>query len=221
MGKINYQLSSLSDRLQRWLFDLPKIGRRLRVWKYRKAFSLMPGEVALDLGANVGKMSERMAKPGVTVYAYEPDPHAFKVLSDRFKDRPQVICINKAVSDHNGTAKLYLDSRHGDDMVEWSIRSSLLVDKPAMNPADFVEVEVVDIRDAIAAIGKPVALLKMDIEGEEIKVLNRLIDLGEAGKIRNIVVETHERFPTIKEATEKLRERILSNSLKNIDLNWA
>jgi FkbM family methyltransferase len=221
MEKIRYQFSAFSDSFQRWLFDLPKIGQRARAFKYRKALHLNPGEVAIDLGANVGKMAKRMTGEGVTVYAYEPDPHAFKVLSERFKNNPSVICINKAVSDHNGMAKLYLDSRHGDDMVEWSIRSSLLVEKPAMNPNDFVEVEVVDIAEVIKQIDKPIGLIKMDIEGEEIKVLNRLMDLGLTDRVRNIVVETHERFPTLVEPTEKLKKKILSNGFKNIDLNWA
>src|SRR3989344_5561562 len=110
MEKIRYILHLSTDKIQRWLFDLPKIGRNLRVWKYRKAFNLFPGEVAIDLGANVGKITKKISKPDVTVYAYEPDPHAFKVLNKTFGNNDNVVCINKAVSDHSGKAKLYFDS---------------------------------------------------------------------------------------------------------------
>jgi len=221
MAKIGLLIDSIRDDIEKWLFDLPKIGQRARAWKYREALHLLPGEVAIDLGANVGKMTRRMAGPGVTVYAYEPDPYAFKVLSNTFKEKEGIVCINKAVSDHSGMAKLYFDSRVKENKVEWSIRSSLLVDKPAMNKDDYTEVELVDIAEIINRIDKPIGLIKMDIEGEEIKVLNRMIDLGLTEKVRNIVVETHERFPTLTEPTRKLKERIYDLGIGNIDTNWA
>ena len=61
----------------------------------------------------------------------------------------------------------------------------------------------------------------MDIEGEEVKVLNKLIDLNLHEKIRNIVVETHERFPTLKKPTEDLKKKIKSRGIRDIDLEWA
>jgi hypothetical protein len=61
----------------------------------------------------------------------------------------------------------------------------------------------------------------MDIEGEEIKVLNKIIDQGLYKKARNIVVETHERFPTLAQSTKDLRNRIYDLGIKNIDTNWA
>ena len=70
-------------------------------------------------------------------------------------------------------------------------------------------------------MNKPIGLLKMDIEGEEVRVLNKLIDLNLHQKIRKIVVETHERFLVLKEPTKKLKKRIRALKLRNIDLDWA
>lgn len=205
----------------KWLYDLPRVGPYLRRIKYKKAFSLKPGEVALDFGANVGKITERMAKTGATVYAFEPDPNAFKELENKFKNIANVICINKAVSDHNGKTKLYFNDRYKEDPIKWSVGTSLLEDKPHMDTSAFHEVEVVDVAQVLNDIKEPIGLIKVDIEGEEIKVLNRIIDSNIVNRARNIVVETHERFPTLKRPTEELRQKIKKLKLKNIDLDWA
>src|ERR1041385_8565336 len=35
---------------------------------------LGPGDIAIDLGAHVGTITERLARTGATVHAFEPDP---------------------------------------------------------------------------------------------------------------------------------------------------
>ncbi|HEY4528221.1 MAG TPA: FkbM family methyltransferase [Candidatus Paceibacterota bacterium] len=205
----------------KWIYDLPKIGPYLRRVRYQKAFDLSSGEIAIDCGANVGKVTKRMAQPGVTVYAFEPDPNAFRILKANMKGYENVICLNKAVSDHNGVEKIYFTKRYKEDPGKWSTGTTLLHDKPHVDQENSVSVEVVDFSEFIRKLGKPVALFKLDVEGEEIRVLNKLIDTGEISNIRNILVETHERFPSLKDQTKKLRRRIRELKLKNIDLNWA
>lgn len=199
-----------------------RIGRYFREHKNKKLFdSLVAGEVAIDCGANVGKVTKKMAKPGIIVYAFEPDPNAFKALQAKFKEETNVTCFNKAVSDHSGSAKIYFTDKYNENPEKWSTGSTLSADKPNVDKTNFAICEVVDLAEFIQNLGKPIGLLKMDIEGEEIKVLNKLIDLGLTKEIRKIVVETHERFPTLTEPTRELKERIRELKLKNIDLDWA
>ncbi len=219
---IIFYIYLISDKIQRWLYDLPKIGRYLRAFKYRNAFnSLISGEIAIDCGANVGSVTQKMLKPGVKVYAFEPDPYAFENLKNKFGGNSGVILINKAVSDHQGTAKLYFHKNAYADQVKWSRASSLVVEKSNVDQKHFTEVELIDFVKFISDLNSPIGLLKMDIEGEEVKVLNALIDANLTSRIRSIVVETHERIPVLKESTMKLRKKILQKRLKNIDLNWA
>ncbi len=199
-----------------------RLGRYVRDYKNKRLFeSLSPGDIAIDCGANVGKITRRMARRGVRVYAFEPDPNAFKALIQNVGGLEGVNCFNKAVSDHNGMAKIYFSDRYKEDPEKWSIGSTLLRDKPHVDESNFALCEVLDLAEFIEKLDQPVALLKMDIEGEEIEVLNRLIDRGIIGRIGRVVVETHERFPTLKESTRALRERIRTLGLKNIDLDWA
>jgi len=199
-----------------------RIGRHFRNWKYDRLFNaLSSNDIVIDCGANVGKVTKRMAKSGATVYAFEPDPNAFRELEKSFANVQNVHLVNKAVSDHSGRVKLYFNDRYNEDPKKWSVGSTLVEGKPHIDKLNFVEVEVVDFVEFINSLNKPVTLLKMDIEGEEVKVLNKLIDAGLAKNIKSILVETHERFPLLKKPTEELRAKIKGMGLKNFDLDWA
>lgn len=199
-----------------------RIGRYFRNWKYNSIFnSLNEGDIAIDCGANVGKVTQRMARSGAIVYAFEPDPNAFKELEKSFGNIKNVVLFNKAVSDYSGNVKLYFNDRYNEDPKKWSVGSTLVEDKPHVDKSNFVEVEVIDLTEFINNLQKPVTLIKIDVEGEEIRILNKLIDTGLAKKVENILVETHERFPVLKNPTEDLRKKIKDLNIKNIDLDWA
>ena len=63
-----------------------------------------PGEVWADLGASIGAFSHKYAGSVDRIYAYEPDPDTFQVLEVNMDTHPNVIPINKAVADYDGTA---------------------------------------------------------------------------------------------------------------------
>lgn len=66
--------------------------------------------VIIEAGAFDGSDTLRLSRafPETNIFAIEPLPERFKQLQDRFKDSPQVICIPAALSDHEGTAVLYV-----------------------------------------------------------------------------------------------------------------
>jgi hypothetical protein len=84
------------------------------------------------------------------------------------------------------------------------------------------EIECVDLSDFIQKIGQ-VKLLKVDIEGSEIEVINRLIDTDSIAHVDYTLVETHERFSDeLRNGTEALRKRIERLGLTDkINLNWG
>ena len=190
--------------------------------KYDRIFrALKKDDVAVDCGANVGRFTEIMARNGATVYAFEPNPHAFRVLDQRFSEMANVRCVNKAVFTRDTVLPLYLHVNEERDHVHWSTGSSLLEFKPNVSKDRYVEVEAVDFCRFIEGIGGPVALVKMDIEGAEVEVVKRLIETGTIRRIRCLIVETHdERIPQLKEATDEIRSLIRKNNQRNVDLGW-
>lgn len=182
---------------------------------------LRPGDVAIDAGANVGDVTEIMAKTGATVYAFEPNPHAFKVLAKKFAGRPNVHCLNKAVLDHAERLRLYFHENARWNPVKWSNGSSLLSFKKNVTAENSVEVEAVDLAEFIRSLGVPVKLLKMDVEGVECAIIEKLIDTGLVREIGYLVAETHEEgIPELRERTEQLRRRIAAEGFTNVNLDW-
>lgn len=183
---------------------------------------LNPKSIALDLGANIGNITHQMAETGASVYAFEPNPFAFEKLQQRFKDNPKVTCLNKAVLDIETTIPLYFHEFSDQDEITWSVGSSLLDFKKNVLKGKKVDVEALDLAVFIKNLGKPIDLIKMDIEGVECKVINHLIDSEVMDSIKLMLVETHDhKIPELKEETDALRSRIKALGLENkINLNW-
>lgn len=182
---------------------------------------LGPGDIGIDLGANIGEVTARMAAGGATIYAFEPNPYAYQVLKDRFYGISNVQCLNKGVLDYNGVLCLYLHENAEKDQIKWSTGSSFLSFKGNINKDNFVEVEVIDLVKFIESINRGIKLLKMDVEGVECQLINKLIDSSMIKRIDYLLVETHDKkIPELKDETDKLRRRIKEFGLTNICLDW-
>jgi hypothetical protein len=81
--------------------------------------------------------------------------------------------------------------------------------------------ECIDLDAFIRRLGRRVRVLKLDIEGSEIAVLNRLLDTGTINLVDLVVAETHEWNPNLLAATNALRERIDAEGLAaKVRLDW-
>lgn len=190
----------------------------------RKLFSIRPGagEIAIDCGANVGVVTDHLSKWGATVYAFEPNPFAFRALKERFANRPNVHCIEKGVLDHAGTERLYFHESSGQDEVLWSVGSSLLEYKGNVDRAKFVDVPIVDLGEFIASLKGRVKVLKLDVEGVEVPILKKLIETGLIDRIDYVFAETHDaKIPELREETNSLRGMIRARKLKHVNLDWT
>ena len=186
---------------------------------------LQAGDIAIDCGASVGDVTARMSKQGATVYAFEPNPITFRQLQKRFKDTPGVTCFNQGVLDRNTQLPFYfhedIDPSREDNILVKANGSSLLSFKGNVSQKNFVEVEVIDLSEFIQKLNRPVKILKIDVEGVEYEILNKLIDTGMYRHIEHILVETHEKkIPELRSKHAALVERISVSGIKNINLNW-
>ncbi len=182
---------------------------------------LKKGDIAIDCGANIGNVTQRLCKSGATVYCFEPNPYAFDVLQERFCKTPNVRCIPKGVGDQDGRMKLYLHEHSDEDAVYWSTGSSLLEFKGNVRKDRFVDVEIVDLCAFIEALGRRVRILKMDVEGVECSILRKMIERDVVGRIDHIFVETHDdKVPELREETNQIRELIAHRGIDNINLDW-
>jgi len=187
--------------------------------------SLSPGDIVVDCGANVGDVSAAFANHGAIVIAFEPNGIAFKTLKERFTTCSNVKCYNSAVSNESGVGKLYLHENASSDPLTYSTGSSLESAKENVNDNDFEEVKLVDLSEAIENITKTfkrsIHVLKIDIEGAECKVMEKLMDKGLLSDIKHVFVETHEiKNPAFARDTKKMIERATKEGLTNVNFNW-
>lgn len=182
---------------------------------------LGPGDIAIDCGANVGRFTLAMAESGATVYAFEPNPDAFAQLTRNLAGFSDVHLYQKAVADRPGTVKLYLHKFAESDPVKWSTGSSLLEFKGNVRRDTFVNVEAVDFAAFLLSLDRPVALVKMDIEGAEVSVLERLVEAGLHDRIGQAFVEVHDgKMRELAEGTDRLRRLLRERGINHIDLCW-
>ena len=148
-----------------------------------------PGMCILEIGANVGYYTILMGKlVGATgkIYAYEPYPPSVDILTRNVKlnNLTDVVQIhNLAVSSKNSIQKLYLGSA--------SNVHSLINYKTGNNEADYIEIKTRDIREILVNTDRKIDLIRMDIEGHERELFNRLSKDIEAFLPTRIFFEVH------------------------------
>jgi len=182
---------------------------------------LSPKGIAIDCGANVGDITERMANTGARVYAFEPNPYAFQKLKKRLENFENVTCINKGVWDRNTSSKLYLHNEASKDEEFWSFASSIIKEKTNVDPGHSIEIQLVDLCEFIENLDQPVDLLKMDIEGAEYEILEKFLEKHLYQKVKMTLVEPHDsKIKGLKEKSRRIRKIIKDKGVTNIKLSW-
>jgi FkbM family methyltransferase len=195
-----------------WLFE-----RYATMWTFRQLVERSgEGGLMIDCGANVGDASMMLLRRGFTVHAFEPDPVASAELAQRLGANPRLTIHKQAVGAIAQLAKFYYSA---SDDPHQAIFSSLF--RRADRHGRDVDVEVVDLFAFIRGLGRRVDILKLDIEGAEIEILERLLREGSPGEIGHIFVELHEDVPNARERIADIRARIAEQKMNNLHLGWA
>lgn len=186
---------------------------------------LRPGDLAMDLGANMGEITTILAETGADVVAFEPDPYAFEKLKTRFETTPNVTLVNAAVGASEGTVKLMRAENFNENPKGASVKSTILDGGRAIDAGNYVEVPLLDfltIVDAEIAKRAEIAFVKMDIEGAELEILEAMHAKDKFGPIRCLVAETHERkFRDLRPRFKALREAVADAYPANkVNLEW-
>jgi FkbM family methyltransferase len=132
---------------------------------------LTPGMTVLDVGANIGYYSLVAAVrvgPSGQVIAYEPTPFVVKRLQENvnLNQFRQISVVEGAISDRVGTGTFYLNSNQesseGNSLIEAAVSSGSV---QITCPQTTLDAEMTRLNL------KQVDVLKIDVEGNEVKVL--------------------------------------------------
>lgn len=160
-------------------FDEEGLSRQLMIHREREIFEtetikriVKPGMCILEVGANVGYytilMGKLIGKTG-KIYSYEPYPRSVDILirNIELNNLTDIVEVHGlAVSSENTVKRLYLGSATNVH--------SLINYKTGDDNPDYIEVKTKDIRDILTSSDRKIDLLRMDIEGHEREIFNRL-----------------------------------------------
>jgi FkbM family methyltransferase len=186
---------------------------------------LGPDDTIVDCGANIGEITTKMAATGAKVFAFEPDPWSFERLERNTKEFANVTRFQAAVGAQAGTLNLFRPAEFEDRPRRASTASSLV---PGMRDVDEstdgIPVEVVGFADWIETKlgeGHKIRLIKVDIEGAELDLMESLMDRGLPDRVGLMLVETHQRqLPAEAERFAALRDRVKDFRAGCINLDW-
>jgi FkbM family methyltransferase len=145
---------------------------------------LHPGDVALDIGANIGYYTllfARLVGPKGRVYAFEPEPANFALLQKNVavNGYANVVLKAAAVTRAAGRLRLYRAAGHMGDHTSYDTGEG----------REFLDVDGVRLDDLFAAEAGRVDFIKMDIQGAEYDALLGMSGLLEKNPQARLLLE--------------------------------
>ena len=201
-------LTKRYDRVVR-LVGLPHLAvcnedfeRSIRCWRddsaedrLRYEYDLTPSDVVLDLGGFQGSWSaEIFARYRVCIHIFEPVPDYYRAICDRFARNEQIHVYRYGLS---GTTRSQSLSLEGDASSEWR-QSNSSVEVAMRDVSEFLEQS--DFRE--------IALCKINIEGGEYELLERLLDTQNIERFRNLQIQFHTFVPHATKRMEAIQRRL-------------
>lgn len=177
----------------------------------------------VDLGANLGQgynfFSKFFIDKNIDFELFEPNPFCFEKLKNLKSEKQQNIQIwNIGVGTKNERVNLYgLNNEN-----KYSQGASILIEHNSIFlkriPDDFIEVDLIDFSNYLIEKSKIYnkIIVKMDIEGAEIKILEKLIELNLLDLIKILYVEFHAKYQKkFNQKLTKQREHKIIKALKS------
>ena len=160
---------------------------------------LDPGELSYDIGANIGQNASIMALragPLGRVVAFEPGREALRLLtrnvaSWQLYELSPITIVPKGLSSRSGVGILHETFELGGFSLEEQQNRPL---ENASKGASH-EVDLITLDDYASLVGE-IALMKIDVEGHELAVLQGASKILKERRVRDIVYEDYQPQPS-------------------------
>lgn len=171
--------------------------RLLRLDRLLFEHRLQQGDLVYDVGGYRGDWTGAMlGKYPCKYHVFEPHPEAFRNLAQRFASHPDVTLHEFALGGANGLVSLS-SAAEGSSIV--SHRSD-----------ESIQVKVVDVCHQLSNQGRQAALMKLNIEGAEFELLEKLLWSDVVDNSGDFLIQFHLGTPDAKSRyrniADKLRE---------------
>jgi len=183
--------------------------RALKRWKWYRGddtlltdFEFDVGDIVIEGGCYHGEFTRRIATCGEpSVIGFEPIPEFFERAQAATANLSNVEIQCAGLSDRNSVVDIF---SNGESSSVYRPHGKAL------------KIEMRCIADIVGETRTKIALLVLNVEGEEFPILENLLKTGLVNKIRTIIVQFH-----LIEKSSKSRYNIISKKLaKSHDLVW-
>ena len=185
----------------------------IRQWKrdqgnkrLRYEYPLGEESVVLDVGGYEGAFADAIThRYHSQVHVFEPMPHFYRRCTTRFLNQPNVRVFEYGLG-------------NADEVLRLSDSADASSFHVARDGATMIEARIRDIASVWDELGlDEVDLIKINIEGGEYPLLNRLIETGLVARIKHIQVQFHD---FIEDANQQ-RDSIRAGLADTHDESWC
>ena len=167
-------------------------------------------DLVIDAGGYRGSWScDILSRYGSRIIVLEPFPAQAEFLRNLFQHNNRVEVIEAAVGDRDGNDVLALQAD----------ASTRFAKQPA---SDSVTIRVLDIAGFLSARGiSEIGCMKLNIEGSEYEVLERLIENDLIRKIRSLLIQFHSVDASSAERRIKIQNTLRRTHVCNFDFPFV
>jgi FkbM family methyltransferase len=182
-------MAAVLRRTGRWMYRSP-MEKRCEHWfadqnneLRRTSFPLTAQSLVFDLGGYEGQWaSDIFARYSCPVYVFEPVPAFAARIRTRFQRNPAIQVFDFGLAAENGTARLGMS---GDASSLYKKQSQATADIRLVDVAQFLKEHSI----------RRIALMKINIEGGEYDLLERLVLTGAIKCVERLLVQFHDVVP--------------------------
>lgn len=158
-------------------------------------YDLDENSVVLDLGGYDGQWAgELFSRYGCRIFVFEPVPAFAEKIRAKFEGNDKIEVLQYGLGASTRKETLHINAN-----------ASSIYGKSG----DVAEIRIIDARDWLGERKlERVHLAKLNIEGGEYELLERLIDIDLIGLIENIQVQFHDIAPDSRSRMERIRQNL-------------
>jgi FkbM family methyltransferase len=174
-------------------------------------FELDEQGTVLDVGAYVGDWAEKVENRyhPAAIHCFEPAPGGLDQIRRRHADNDRVHIHPYGLGDRDQTASLALAGPG----------SSIYTDE---TPFGLVDVDIRDVAEVLDELGIDDAdLLKVNIEGGEYDLFDRLIEIDALPRFRLVLIQFHEWHPNAYARRRRIRRALRKSHEEVWGYSWV
>lgn len=187
------------SNLHKWNDDWGDVTRRIN-------YNLNPDSIVFDIGGYKGQWaSDIYAKYGCNLYIFEPIRKYATFIKSRLNFPTKIVVEPVGASTHNHSEYLYIDNEKSSTNINSQAEKSVKVKVKMIDLCSYIHSKNINSID----------LMKINIEGDEYDLLNKIISTGTINKISNIQIQFHRFINESKNMRAAIR-KLLRKTHKEI-----